>query len=146
MKGTKDFSGDWFNKNIYTTEAEKYNGLTVLSVTRAWNGIAQEIELVEGQWYTLSLFAKSENTATAFIFVSINDPLSTSAIYENSSINLTQDWKLISKPMLCVKTGKARCRLETNDELRRFICGMKLEHGINHHPFWTPNPTDVYTE
>ena len=29
---------------------------------------------------------------------------------------------------------------------KTWVYGEKLECGINQYPFWTPNPTDVYTE
>lgn len=53
---------DWHNISFYDT-AEEYNGFTVFKRTGTWQGLSQDYAYIQGETYTLSVYAKGNGTS-----------------------------------------------------------------------------------
>nr|DAJ84028.1 MAG TPA: tail protein [Caudoviricetes sp.] len=132
MVGTKDFSGDWFNKSKWTLEQEKYLGLSVYSRQEEWLGLSEVVEVRLGETYTFSAYVKS-SIENDLVFMYLDNRL----VEPRASLSLTRkdiqvgtNWKRVSATFSVTKAGLMTPRFERNNKnAKLFVAGYKLELG-----------------
>ena len=132
MVGTKDFSGDWFNKAKWTLEQEKYLGLSVYSRQEEWLGLSEVVEVRVGETYTFSAYIKS-NIENDLVFMYLDNRL----VEPRASLSLTRkdisvgtNWTRVSATFEVTKAGLMTPRFERNNKnAKLYVAGYKLELG-----------------
>ena len=132
MVGTKDFSGDWFNKAKWTLEQEKYLGLSVYSRQEEWLGLSEIVEVRVGETYTFSAYVKS-SIENDLVFMYLDNRL----VEPRASLSLTRkdiqvgtNWKRVSATFSVTKAGLMTPRFERNNKnAKLYVAGYKLELG-----------------
>lgn len=132
MVGTKEFSGDWFNKAKWTLEQEKYLGLSVYSRQEEWLGLSEVVEVRLGETYTFSAYIKS-SIENDLVFMYLDNRL----VEPRASLSLTRkdisvgtNWTRVSATFLVTKAGLMTPRFERNNKnAKLFVAGYKLELG-----------------
>ena len=145
MTGTKEFSGDWFNKAKWTLEDEKYLGLSVYSRQEEWLGLSEIVEVRLGETYTFSAYVKS-SIENDFIFMYLDNRL----VEPRASLSLTRkdiqggtNWKRVSATFSVTKAGLMTPRFERNNKnAKLYVAGYKLELG-NVQSDWSQADEDV---
>lgn len=145
MTGTKEFSGDWFNKAKWTLEDEKYLGLSVYSRQEEWLGLSEIVEVRVGETYTFSAYVKSSiENDMAFMY------LDNRLVEPRASLSLTRkdiqvgtNWKRVSATFSVTKAGLMTPRFERNNKNGKlYVAGYKLELG-NVQSDWSQADEDV---
>lgn len=132
MVGTKDFSGDWFNKSKWTLEQEKYLGLSVYSRQEEWLGLSEVVEVRLGETYTFSAYVKS-SIENDLVFMYLDNRL----VEPRASLSLTRkdiqvgtNWTRVSATFEVTKAGLMTPRFERNNKnAKLYVAGYKLELG-----------------
>lgn len=132
MVGTKEFSGDWFNKAKWTLEQEKYLGLSVYSRQEEWLGLSEVVEVRLGETYTFSAYIKS-SIENDLVFMYLDNRL----VEPRASLSLTRkdisvgtNWTRVSATFYVTKAGLMTPRFERNNKnAKLFVAGYKLELG-----------------
>lgn len=132
MVGTKDFSGDWFNKSKWTLEQEKYLGLSVYSRQEEWLGLSEVVEVRVGETYTFSAYVKS-SIENDLVFMYLDNRL----VEPRASLSLTRkdisvgtNWTRVSATFEVTKAGLMTPRFERNNKnAKLYVAGYKLELG-----------------
>jgi hypothetical protein len=132
MVGTKDFSGDWFNKAKWTLEQEKYLGLSVYSRQEEWLGLSEIVEVRLGETYTFSAYVKS-SIDNDLVFMYLDNRL----VEPRASLSLTRkdiqvgtNWTRVSATFSVTKAGLMTPRFERNNKKAKlYVAGYKLELG-----------------
>ena len=132
MVGTKEFSGDWFNKAKWTLEQEKYLGLSVYSRQEEWLGLSEVVEVRLGETYTFSAYVKS-SIDNDLVFMYLDNRL----VEPRASLSLTRkdiqvgtNWTRVSATFSVTKAGLMTPRFERNNKnAKLFVAGYKLELG-----------------
>lgn len=132
MVGTKEFSGDWFNKAKWTLEQEKYLGLSVYSRQEEWLGLSEVVEVRLGETYTFSAYIKS-SIENDLVFMYLDNRL----VEPRASLSLTRkdisvgtNWTRVSATFSVTKAGLMTPRFERNNKnAKLFVAGYKLELG-----------------
>lgn len=145
MTGTKEFSGDWFNKAKWTLEDEKYLGLSVYSRQEEWLGLSEIVEVRVGETYTFSAYVKS-SIDNDLVFMYLDNRL----VEPRASLSLTRkdiqvgtNWKRVSATFSVTKAGLMTPRFERNNKnAKLFVAGYKLELG-NIQSDWSLADEDV---
>ena len=145
MTGTKEFSGDWFNKAKWTLEDEKYLGLSVYSRQEEWLGLSEIVEVRVGETYTFSAYVKS-SIENDLVFMYLDNRL----VEPRASLSLTRkdiqvgtNWKRVSATFSVTKAGLMTPRFERNNKnAKLFVAGYKLELG-NIQSDWSQADEDV---
>lgn len=145
MTGTKEFSGDWFNKSKWTLEDEKYLGLSVYSRQEEWLGLSEIVEVRVGETYTFSAYVKS-SIENDMVFMYLDNRL----VEPRASLSLTRkdiqvgtNWKRVSATFSVTKAGLMTPRFERNNKnAKLFVAGYKLELG-NIQSDWSQADEDV---
>lgn len=145
MTGTKEFSGDWFNKAKWTLEDEKYLGLSVYSRQEEWLGLSEIVEVRVGETYTFSAYVKS-SVESDIVFMYLDNRL----VEPRASLSLTRkdiqvgtNWKRVSATFSVTKAGLMTPRFERNNKNGKlFVAGYKLELG-NVQSDWSQADEDV---
>lgn len=145
MTGTKEFSGDWFNKAKWTLEDEKYLGLSVYSRQEEWLGLSEIVEVRVGETYTFSAYVKS-SVENDLVFMYLDNRL----VEPRASLSLTRkdiqvgtNWKRVSATFSVTKAGLMTPRFERNNKnAKLFVAGYKLELG-NIQSDWSQADEDV---
>ena len=145
MTGTKEFSGDWFNKGKWTLEDEKYLGLSVYSRQEEWLGLSEIVEVRVGETYTFSAYVKS-SIDNDLVFMYLDNRL----VEPRASLSLTRkdiqvgaNWKRVSATFSVTKAGLMTPRFERNNKNGKlFVAGYKLELG-NVQSDWSQADEDV---
>ena len=145
MTGTKDFSGDWFNKAKWTLEDEKYLGLSVYSRQEEWLGLSEIVEVRVGETYTFSAYVKS-SIENDMVFMYLDNRL----VEPRASLSLTRkdiqvgtNWKRVSATFSVTKAGLMTPRFERNNKNGKlYVAGYKLELG-NVQSDWSQADEDV---
>lgn len=145
MTGTKEFSGDWFNKAKWTLEDEKYLGLSVYSRQEEWLGLSEIVEVRVGETYTFSAYVKS-SIDNDLVFMYLDNRL----VEPRASLSLTRkdiqvgtNWKRVSATFSVTKAGLMTPRFERNNKnAKLFVAGYKLELG-NIQSDWSQADEDV---
>lgn len=145
MTGTKEFSGDWFNKSKWTLEDEKYLGLSVYSRQEEWLGLSEIVEVRVGETYTFSAYVKS-SIENDLVFMYLDNRL----VEPRASLSLTRkdiqvgtNWKRVSATFSVTKAGLMTPRFERNNKNGKlYVAGYKLELG-NVQSDWSQADEDV---
>lgn len=145
MTGTKEFSGDWFNKAKWTLEDEKYLGLSVYSRQEEWLGLSEIVEVRVGETYTFSAYVKS-SIENDLVFMYLDNRL----VEPRASLSLTRkdiqvgtNWKRVSATFSVTKAGLMTPRFERNNKnAKLYVAGYKLELG-NVQSDWSQADEDV---
>lgn len=145
MTGTKEFSGDWFNKAKWTLEDEKYLGLSVYSRQEEWLGLSEIVEVRLGETYTFSAYVKS-SVENDLVFMYLDNRL----VEPRASLSLTRkdiqvgtNWKRVSATFSVTKAGLMTPRFERNNKnAKLYVAGYKLELG-NIQSDWSQADEDV---
>ncbi|RSK12886.1 phage tail spike protein [Streptococcus gordonii] len=145
MTGTKEFSGDWFNKAKWTLEDEKYLGLSVYSRQEEWLGLSEIVEVRVGETYTFSAYVKS-SIDNDLVFMYLDNRL----VEPRASLSLTRkdiqvgtNWKRVSATFSVTKAGLMTPRFERNNKNAKLcVAGYKLELG-NVQSDWSQADEDV---
>ena len=145
MTGTKEFSGDWFNRAKWTLEDEKYLGLSVYSRQEEWLGLSEIVEVRVGETYTFSAYVKS-SIDNDLVFMYLDNRL----VEPRASLSLTRkdiqvgtNWKRVSATFSVTKAGLMTPRFERNNKnAKLFVAGYKLELG-NIQSDWSLADEDV---
>lgn len=145
MTGTKEFSGDWFNKAKWTLEGEKYLGLSVYSRQEEWLGLSEIVEVRVGETYTFSAYVKS-SIENDLVFMYLDNRL----VEPRASLSLTRkdiqvgtNWKRVSATFSVTKAGLMTPRFERNNKNGKlYVAGYKLELG-NVQSDWSQADEDV---
>lgn len=145
MTGTKEFSGDWFNKAKWTLEDEKYLGLSVYSRQEEWLGLSEIVEVRVGETYTFSAYVKS-SIENDLVFMYLDNRL----VEPRASLSLTRkdiqvgtNWKRVSATFSVTKAGLMTPRFERNNKnAKLYVAGYKLELG-NIQSDWSQADEDV---
>lgn len=132
MVGTKEFSGDWFNKAKWTLEQEKYLGLSVYSRQEEWLGLSEVVEVRLGETYTFSAYIKS-SIENDLVFMYLDNRL----VEPRASLSLTRkdisvgtNWTRVSATFEVTKAGLMTPRFERNNKnAKLYVAGYKLELG-----------------
>ena len=132
MVGTKEFSGDWFNKSKWTLEQEKYLGLSVYSRQEEWLGLSEVVEVRLGETYTFSAYVKS-SIENDLVFMYLDNRL----VEPRASLSLTRkdisvgtNWTRVSATFEVTKAGLMTPRFERNNKnAKLYVAGYKLELG-----------------
>lgn len=141
LMGTKNFSGDKWVTNVatnlidFTFEKEKYNGLTVVSKSTAWNWMRQVIHGEKGHSYTFSFYGKSDVDQLLCQFY-----CNTGEFFK---FNLSTSWKRYSHTFEATKDGDFFIYFDPIYNGKVYACGYKLEKGAVSDPVWTPAPQDL---
>lgn len=132
MVGTKDFSGDWFNKAKWTLEQEKYLGLSVYSRQEEWLGLSEVVEVRLGETYTFSAYIKS-SIENDLVFMYLDNRLvepRASLSLVRKDISVGTNWTRVSATFSVTKAGLMTPRFERNNKnAKLFVAGYKLELG-----------------
>ncbi|RSJ59296.1 Prophage endopeptidase tail [Streptococcus gordonii] len=132
MVGTKDFSGDWFNKTKWTLEQEKYLGLSVYSRQEEWLGLSEVVEVRLGETYTFSAYVKS-SIENDLVFMYLDNRLvepRASLSLVRKDISVGTNWTRVSATFSVTKAGLMTPRFERNNKnAKLFVAGYKLELG-----------------
>lgn len=132
MVGTKDFSGDWFNKTKWTLEQEKYLGLSVYSRQEEWLGLSEIVEVRVGETYTFSAYVKSSiENDMVFMYLDnrLVEPRATLSL-TRKDISVGTNWTRVSATFSVTKAGLMTPRFERNNKnAKLYVAGYKLELG-----------------
>lgn len=132
MVGTKDFSGDWFNKAKWTLEQEKYLGLSVYSRQEEWLGLSEVVEVRLGETYTFSAYVKS-SIENDLVFMYLDNRLvepRASLSLVRKDISVGTNWTRVSATFEVTKAGLMTPRFERNNKnAKLYVAGYKLELG-----------------
>lgn len=132
MVGTKEFSGDWFNKAKWTLEQEKYLGLSVYSRQEEWLGLSEVVEVRLGETYTFSAYIKSSiENDLVFMYLDnrLVEPRATLSL-TRKDISVGTNWTRVSATFKVTKAGLMTPRFERNNKnAKLFVAGYKLELG-----------------
>ena len=132
MVGTKEFSGDWFNKAKWTLEQEKYLGLSVYSRQEEWLGLSEVVEVRLGETYTFSAYVKSSiKNDLVFMYLDnrLVEPRATLSL-TRKDISVGTNWMRVSATFEVTKAGLMTPRFERNNKnAKLYVAGYKLELG-----------------
>lgn len=152
LKGSKDFSGDWTFLEQWRREEETYKGLSVLSKASKYGAISQIIETKPGEIYTLSFYAKTKSPSQINIGTNTTNNLGAKAYAEiiaKSEDATTNEWKRYWAEFQVINVilgnklyAYVQPSVDTTEDTRTYICGMKLERGTVATD-WSPAPEDL---
>lgn len=125
-EGSKDFSGTkWNNKELYTIENEKYNGLTVLSSTTQYVGLHQEFNATAGEIYRISAYIKSSVSDNMYYETKIVNP---NTKVKTSHFTIPANtWTYVRYEFKVDKTDLYRAIFQSKTTDKVSICGIMLE-------------------
>ncbi|HEL2007152.1 putative antireceptor [Streptococcus suis] len=144
FKGSRDFSGVWFN-NGNGVFFEEYKGVHIHRTKIAWLGKSQRISVKSGEIYTFSFYAKSDSENDAVMFYLSHSATGTPAQGHpnNKNIGISTDYQRYSITIKIASDGIIIPRLErTNTTSFLFFGGFKLETGTLATD-WSPAPEDL---
>ncbi|MGU8089569.1 phage tail spike protein [Streptococcus suis] len=147
FKGSRDFSGVWFN-NGNGVFFEEYKGVHIHRTKTAWLGKSQSIYVKSGEIYTFSFYAKSDSENDAVMFYLSHSATGTPAQGHpnNKNIGISTDYQRYSITIKIASDGIIVPRLErTNTTSFLFFGGFKLETGTLATD-WSPAPEDLQNQ
>lgn len=147
FKGSRDFSGVWYNAGNGSF-FEDYKDVHIHRTKTAWLGKSQRISVKSGEIYTFSFYAKSDSENDAVMFYLSHSETGTPAQgHPNSkNIGISTDYQRYSITIEIASDGIIVPRLErTNTTSFLFFGGFKLETGAIATD-WSPAPEDVFNE
>lgn len=140
LLSTQTFKPNFRLNGTPDTPIKDTDGFYYVSLRNSWsNYIYQFIDLVLGQTYTISFYAKCDSN----VQLEIKDDSENNIPLAYATIN-SKDWKLYNTTFV-VRTKKVTskvCFLTRQDSATIYIKKIKLEKG-NKATDWTPAPEDV---
>lgn len=140
LLSTQTFKPNFGLNGTSDTPIKDTDGFYYVSLRNSWsNYIYQFIDLVLGQTYTISFYAKCDSN----VQLEIKDDSENNIPLAYATIN-SKDWKLYNTTFV-VRTKKVTpkvCFLTRQDSATIYIKKIKLEKG-NKATDWTPAPEDV---
>lgn len=142
-RGTKDFSGNWVNKNGWTEDGT-YDGLTVRKKSSPWGVLCQKINVNQSDVYTCSLYVKTDTLNNFQMYPNLGGTgLKYNILSKDTSVTEINTWKRIWMTIEVTEDGVMQFGVEPNNIGGNvWICGLKLEKG-NKATDWTSAPEDV---
>lgn len=142
-RGTKDFSGNWVNKNGWTEDGT-YDGLTVRKKSSPWGVLCQKIDAIQSEVYTCSLYIKIDVLNNFQMRPDLGGAgVKYKILSKDTSVTEINTWKRIWMTIKVTEDGVMQFGVEPkNIGGNVWICGLKLEKG-NKATDWTPAPEDV---
>lgn len=143
MRSTKMFKPQFSLIGTPETPTKDIDGFYYVSLSNTWaNYIYQKVDLILGQTYTISFYAKCDSN----VQLEIKDDSSNNVMLANVTID-SKDWKLYSKTFVVeVKNTTPQVSfLIRQDLVTVFIKKIKLELS-NKATDWTPAPEDLVME
>ncbi|HEL1628917.1 TPA: hypothetical protein TXL51_000363 [Streptococcus suis] len=147
FKGSRDFSGVWYNAGNGSF-FEEYKDVHIHRTKTAWLGKSQRISVKSGEIYTFSFYAKSDSENDGIMFYLFHSETGTPAQGHpnNKYIGISTDYQRYSITIKIASDGIIVPRLErTNTTSSLFFGGFKLEIG-SISTDWSPAPEDVFDE
>ncbi|WP_074416275.1 phage tail protein, partial [Streptococcus suis] len=147
FKGSRDFSGVWYNAGNGSF-FEDYKDVHIHRTKTAWLGKSQRISVKSGEIYTFSFYAKSDSGNDGVMFYLSHSETGTPAQGHpnNKYIAISTDYQRYSITIKIASDGIIVPRLErTNTTNFLFFGGFKLETGAIPTD-WSPAPEDVFDE
>ncbi|MDY7602293.1 phage tail spike protein [Streptococcus suis] len=147
FKGSRDFSGVWYNAGNGSF-FEEYKDVHIHRTKTAWLGKSQRISVKSGEIYTFSFYAKSDSENDGIMFYLSHSETGTPAQGHpnNKYIGISTDYQRYSITIKIASDGIIVPRLErTNTTSFLFFGGFKLEIG-SISTDWSPAPEDVFDE
>lgn len=151
FKGSRDFSGSWFNggSGVYS---EDYQGVKIFKKNSMWGGLSQFFEVKTGEEYVFSAYVKSSGKTDGVNFYLVHGskkPMATGLVGYGSdngqdvvNIGLTDNYKRIAIKIKITKDGWIAPRIERyNSDNYLYFGGYKLERG-NIATNWAPASED----
>lgn len=143
LDGTKDFSGDWQLKEVWTNDGT-YKGLTVKKRTDVWMGIYKTFTAPKDGTYTFSAYIKSSGSKTnvyRFVFINGKDYWSDST---TKALENNFDWLRDTFTIKLKANDTVLARYELSDKGTLWTAGHKWEEGSVATP-WMPSTNEVKT-
>ncbi|HEM5564983.1 TPA: phage tail protein [Streptococcus suis] len=147
FKGSRDFSGVWYNAGNGSF-FEEYKDVHIHRTKTAWLGKSQRISVKSGEIYTFSFYAKSDSENDGIMFYLSHSGTGTPAQGHpnNKYIAISTDYQRYSITFKITSNGIIVPRLErTNTTSFLFFGGFKLETG-SISTDWSPAPEDFSNE
>ncbi|HEM2780308.1 TPA: phage tail protein [Streptococcus suis] len=147
FKGSRDFSGVWYNAGNGSF-FEEYKDVHIHRTKTAWLGKSQRISVKSGEIYTFSFYAKSdsENDGIMFYLSHSGTGIPAQGHPINKYIAISTDYQRYSITFKITSNGIIVPRLErTNTTSSLFFGGFKLEIG-SISTDWSPAPEDISNE
>lgn len=144
-RGTKDFSGNWVNKNGWTEDGT-YDGLTVRKKSSPWGVLCQKIDAIQSEVYTCSLYIKIDVLNNFQMLPNLGETgVKYNILSKDTSVTEINTWKRIWMTIEVTEDGVMQFGVEPkNIGGNVWICGLKLEKGTIATD-WTPAPEDLET-
>ena len=153
LRGTRDFSGDWYNPgNYWTKTSDMYNGLSIAETNDPWVSPTQFYPVKRGETYTFSLFARytsGTGSSKINIMLDYNPENGHAQAWVNPNYlacSLDTNWKKYSFTFTVTQDGYIKPRMSRTDSNNNTlqVCGFMLEKGAIAHD-WQPAPEDIDT-
>jgi hypothetical protein len=148
LTGTRDFSGNWTNKNNWDSSDNWVdpNGNTASKRTSAYQGLCQPYTVSKGKTYTFSAYYDWTSGSAAYFYPNSN--VSGAAQVDQSSapdLSMSNKWELFTHTFTAVADGEFWGRFELTGDGVLHVGSYKLENGSVATP-WCPNPSELLTQ
>lgn len=145
FKGSLDFSGNWDGKGSWINSGT-YNNFTVLARSSLYNGLSQEISVVNEKTYTFSFYYKTDGNCEASVYIKHKqNDVSAEVDKWKYILEEVSDWKKEKVTFKVSKSGYVLPRVEmSNGNGKIYIFGFCLTETKDKH-YWTPAPEDGYS-
>lgn len=145
LYNTRYFDGDlWVNRDYWQETGETFQGLKVLSRASNSYGIYQKFQAVAGETYTFSAWLKSDGGDARYYFTISGGGIVTPL---QKDVPESSEWTRQAVTFKCTESGDIACRVQkATGSGAVYVCGYKLERGVNANTVWTPAATEVVGE
>lgn len=142
--GTKDFTTEWPNIINWETDGT-YKGFTVKKRSgQLWQALWQSVNVQEGEVYTYSAYAKTDNLNNFSIGYFMSGASCSAESIKTVCPTEVNTWTRVSATCRITKAGTMHFGIEPKAAGTLWVCGLKLEQG-NKATDWTPAPEDYST-
>ena len=140
--GTKNFTTEWPNISMWENDGT-YKGFTVKKRSgQLWQALWQSIDVKEGEIYTYSAYAKTDNLSNFSMGYFMSGASCGAEAVEAVFPTEENVWTRVSMTCKVTKTGTMHFGVEPQATGTIWVCGLKLEKG-NKPTDWTPAPEDI---
>lgn len=140
--GTKNFTTEWPNIINWETDGT-YKGFTVKKRSgQLWQALWQSVNVQEGEVYTYSAYAKTDNLDNFSIGYFMSGASCGAETLNTICPTEVNTWTRVSATCRITKAGTMHFGIEPMSMGTIWVCGLKLEQG-NKPTDWTPAPEDI---